>query len=148
MSSNMMKHNDDKLMKLSRQLLENSLDDLDDSVLARLRQSRQLAINAAAQQPDQSRKFTENISLLFPNWLVPASSAAAFAIIAITVSLFWIQPLPEQNQISHFIEDVNLLSHHKELDLYQNLEFYLWLEGEDFGGESIEGVRLEDETNS
>lgn len=131
-----MGNNEDEFIEFSRQLLDDSLDNLDDSVLSRLRQSRQLAINAAMQSTKQSKQTepdSEN-NFLFPNWLVPASTGAAFATIALSVTLFWtqapFQQTPQQYQENSFIEDINLLSQSEDLDLYQNLEFYLWLEDE------------------
>ena len=67
----------------------------------------------------------------FPSWLIPASTGTAFATIALCITLFWTQPqLKENTQKNNFIEDINLLSQNDDLELYQNLEFYLWLEDE------------------
>jgi len=102
------------------------LEELDDSVLSRLRQSRQLAINAALQTSTPNKENT----FVFPNWLAPASTGAAFATIILSITLFWTQALPEKTHSNGFMEDMNLLSQSEELELYQNLEFYLWLEDE------------------
>ena len=141
-----MNKNDDKFNDFSRQLLDKSLDDLDDSVLSRLRQSRQMAINAASliQQNNANANSNDNTkenenSFSFPTWLVPASTGAAFATIALSITLFWTQPQfretvhqsIQQTQDNGFLEDMNLLSQNEDLELYQNLEFYLWLEDEE-----------------
>lgn len=122
-----MNKNEKELVDFSRQLLDDSLNELDDSVLSRLRQSRQLAINAAL---ETSRQNAPTPAFTFPNWLAPVSTGAAFATIALSVSLFWTQPMPNKIQGNGFIENITLLSQSEELELYQNLEFYLWLEDE------------------
>ena len=121
-----MSKNEDEFVEYSRQLLDSSLETLDDSILSRLRQNRQLAINAALQSSTPNKEDT----FVFPNWLAPASTGAAFATIILSITLFWTQPLPQKNHNNGFMEDINFLSQSEELELYQNLEFYLWLEDE------------------
>jgi len=124
-----MNKNEDEFVEYSRQLLDSSLEELDDSILSRLRQSRQLAINATLQTSTSNK---EN-NFEFPSWLAPASTGAAFATIILSITLFWTQPLPQKFYSNGFMEDINLLSQSEELELYQNLEFYLWLEDETTG---------------
>jgi len=125
-------NNDDPFLNYSRQLLDDSLDELDDSVLSRLQQSRQQAVKAATQLPKQSHAIANVNPFAFPRWLTLVSTGATFATIALIVTLLWTppQPFPQQMQTHSFIEDINLLSQSEELELYQNLEFYLWLEDE------------------
>jgi len=124
-----MNKNEDEFVEYSRQLLDSSLEELDDSILSRLRQSRQLAINAALQASTSNKGNTFE----FPSWLAPASTGAAFATIILSITLFWTQPLSQKIHSNDFMEDINLLSQSEELELYQNLEFYLWLEDETTG---------------
>jgi len=116
----------DKLLSLSHQLLDDSLDDLDDSILARLRQSRLQAVNTV----NQKTKPSYGASIPFPSWLAPVSTGATFATIALMTTLFWFQPPPATNSQESLMEDIHLLSQSDELELYQNMEFYLWLEDE------------------
>ena len=121
-----MNNNEDDFLIVTRQLLDNSLEELDDSVLSRLQKSRQLALKAALQTSEPDIKT----SFIFPGWLAPVSTGAAFATIALSVTLFWTQPMPQKIHDNGLMDDINLLSQSEELDLYQNLEFYLWLEDE------------------
>lgn len=123
-----MKHENDELIKLSRQLLDDSLDELDDSILLRLRQSRQMALKAAMQTSEKSSSLPV---FEFPNWLAPVSAGATFATVALTFILFGTQPLPQQ--APNILEDIELLSQGEELEFYQNLDFYIWLEDETTG---------------
>jgi len=121
-----MNKNEDDFLIVSRRLLDDSLEGLDNSVLSRLQKSRKLALNAVVQTSAPSTKNT----FIIPSWLAPVSTGAAFATITLSVTLFWTQPLPQKVHNDNFMEDINLLSQSEELDLYQNLEFYLWLEDE------------------
>ncbi|HFE38538.1 MAG TPA: hypothetical protein ENK06_09025 [Gammaproteobacteria bacterium] len=117
---------EDKLVVLSRQLLDESLEGLDESILTRLRESRQKAVRQAAQQ----NKGNAEPPFSFPVWLAPVGAGATFATVILTIALFWMQPLPQHNANEHFIEDLSLLTASEELEFYQDIEFYLWLEDE------------------
>lgn len=93
--------------------LDQSVDRVDPSVMARLRSARYEALHS---QPQRAP------------WLWPAS-AFATACSAILVALFlWGSPAeqapPETVQI---VEDVEVLIAADPIDLYEDLEFYEWL---------------------
>ncbi len=117
---------DEKLLTFSRQLLDESLDDLDEAILSRLRQNRQQAVKHATQTAEPLNQT----SFLFPAWLAPISTGATFATVALVITLFGTQPLFQYVQDNDFMEDVQLLSAKEDLEFYQNIEFYLWLEDE------------------
>ena len=117
-----------------------SVDELDDSVLSRLRESRQMAIRVASLASSTKTSPVnvsdkKEINFLFPNWLIPASTGTAFATIVLSATLFWMQP-QFHHQINMQVhdntveDDINLLNQSENLEFYQNLEFYLWLENE------------------
>lgn len=118
-----------KLHDLSQQTFDSQLNTINDSVKQRLRQSRQQAI-AAIPQYSKANAIVIN----FPAWLSTVSTATAFASIAIVASLLWLQP--EFNNESNMspLDDISILTSNDEFEMYENLDFYLWLENEDSAG--------------
>jgi len=124
-----MNQSDEKFAVNIQQQLSDSLNDIDTDVLNRLRQARTLAVNAARQKESRN---TDIISLAFPQWLAPASTATAFATIAFVAITVWTQPAFLTTPLTPtIIEDIAVLSSSDDLDLYENLDFYIWLEHED-----------------
>jgi len=117
---------DKPLEKLTHQLLDESLDELDDSVLSRLRYARLEALKVADSQSSGAAFAIPR----FPSWLAPVSTGTAFASIALMVTLFSFQPHSPEESSTILLEDIKLMSANEELEFYQNLEFYLWLEDE------------------
>ncbi len=125
-----MSQSEEKFAENIQQHLSDSLDEIDQNVLLRLRQARAAAIQAAARQENRN---SDVIGLSFPGWLSPASAATAFATIAFVAITVWTQssPLTQPMMPSTMIEDIAVLSSTDDLDLYENLDFYIWLENED-----------------
>jgi len=125
-----MSQSEEKFVENVQQHLSDSLDELDQNVLLRLRQARAVATQAAAQQENRN---TDVIGLSFPGWLAPTSAATAFATIAFVAITVWTQPSPLTQSMTPatMIEDIAVLSSADDLDLYENLDFYIWLENED-----------------
>jgi hypothetical protein len=109
-----MSPNDQELTSRIRKELDDSCESLDAETLSKLNRARHRALKA-----------TPRRSL----WLVPLAGVATAASIGLlSINLF-------TTQVSHgpqadFVEDIELLSSSEDLDFYQNLEFYLWLEDE------------------
>ncbi len=115
-----------KLAQLSQQTFNQKLNEIDDDVLLRLKQSRLKAVNAASQATTGN-----SIALGFPAWLSPISAATAFASVALIASILFLQPgFQSETNISP-LDDIVLLSANDDFELYENLDFYIWLENED-----------------
>lgn len=103
---------DDKLEKNIRVELDRAADDIDAATLSRIRQIRARAI--------------ERTDAGVTNWFGVVSGALAttcvmlFAVMIMLNNEPVVTPLPA--------EDLEMISSLDELDLYQDLEFYQWLE--------------------
>lgn len=103
---------DDKLEKNIRLELDKTIDDIDAATLSRIRQTRARAVELT------DAKVT--------NWFGIVSGALAttcvmlFVIIIMQNNESVVAPFPA--------EDLEMISALDELDLYQDLEFYQWLE--------------------
>ncbi len=93
--------------------LDQSVEKLDPEVLARLRNARYEALHS---QPQRAP------------WLWPVSGLAT-ACSAILVALLWWGSPPEQAppETAQIIEEVEVLLAADPLDLYEDIEFYVWL---------------------
>jgi len=118
-----------KLNTLSQQTFDSQLDEIDDDILQRLKTSRLKAV-ASAHQSTQKQNNTVTVS--FPTWLSSVSSATAFASIALVISSLWLHSdLTNQTELNASpLENIALLSSADELEFYENLDFYIWLEDE------------------
>lgn len=67
-------------------------------------------------------------SALSTSFLKPALAFASLAIITLAVSLF-MQPQP-QTAGADIIQSLDIITSRDELEMYENLEFYLWLDEE------------------
>ncbi|MCW8855462.1 MAG: hypothetical protein OQK76_09995 [Gammaproteobacteria bacterium] len=109
---------DQKLLDNARELLEHSVDAIDEETSSRLRQIRYQALNTRS----------KNL-----NWFTPYSAfAATAAVLLLTVSV-WLTQAPTIND-ELVLEDMPLLTTTEELDFYQDLEFYNWLDDEQING--------------
>ena len=110
--------NDQEFLDKTRELLEHSVDAIDEKTSSRLRQIRYQALDT------RSRKL---------NWFTPYSAfAATAAVLLLTVSI-WLTQAPIIND-ELVLEDMPLLTTTEELDFYQDLEFYNWLDDEQING--------------
>lgn len=128
----MTRQSDEEFAEQLRVRLSASTDELPIDVLSRLRQARANAVHTAT---TQSAKPSEVLTLSFPNWLAPASTVTAFASLAFVAIMLWTQADNFAHSSSAtFIEDIAVLSSPDDLELYENLDFYIWLEHEDSAG--------------
>ena len=105
-----MKHSDPFNQKIKQSLDEETLEL---SVQQELAQARQQALHSAQQEPTWQ-------------WQRPALALGLVAILAITVLLM--MPAKQQSLPLDNIEAFDILTSTDELEMYQNLEFYLWLD--------------------
>ncbi|MFT5116380.1 MAG: hypothetical protein ACI8P9_005751 [Parasphingorhabdus sp.] len=113
---------------LMTQQIKQQLDNItvDDKTLQGLKLARYRALDS-----EQTRSNWKN------NWLnwKPAAAMASVVVISITV---WLSSNPS-NQLQPVveslteIENIEMLSSTDELEMYQNLEFYLWLDEQQQG---------------
>ena len=63
------------------------------------------------------------------NWLPATGFAAAVGVVVLVFGLVRFQPV--DNDIVQQVDDISLLSSGDDLELYENLEFYQWLQLEE-----------------
>ena len=108
----MSKHNEDELKANIRQALDESVDALDANTLSRIRQIRAQAVDKAEAH--------------HVNWLGVMSGALATACVMVfAVMILLKSPTPMQTVP---VDDLDLISSSESLELYEDLEFYEWLE--------------------
>jgi hypothetical protein len=62
-----------------------------------------------------------------PRRWVMAGSFAAATLAAVAI-FFWLSPSPEPLPATGEVEDLEIITSQERIDLYQNLDFYRWLE--------------------
>ena len=102
----------------ARQRLDKSVDATDEETSSRLRQIRYQALN---------KKADKNI------WLTTYSAFAATAAVLVLTITVWLTQAPTIND-ELVLEDISILTSTEELDFYQQLEFYNWLDDEQING--------------
>lgn len=118
----MAEHDEDPWTERIRQQLDHSARDLDAATLSRLNQARQAALQAARSPKPRP-------------WLWPTAMATACSL-ALAVAI-WPrvvpQPVPAPTTASQ-PEDFTMLAGDEQLDLYQELDFYAWLDAQPQSG--------------
>jgi len=108
----MTKHNEDELNANIRQALDESVDALDASTLSKIRQIRAQAIEKA-----------EVRSVHWQGYLLGGLATACVMVLAVVLLL----NSPTSMQ-SVPVDDLELISSSDNLELFEDLEFYEWLE--------------------
>lgn len=108
----MSNESEDKLKTNIRQTLDDSAASLDANTLSRIRQVRAQAVDKA-----QNRRN---------DWLTIMTGALATACVMVFVVMVLLKsPAPMQTSP---LDDLDLISSSDSLELYEDLEFYEWLE--------------------
>ena len=118
----MAEHDEDTWTQRIRQQLDTSARDLDAATLSRLNQARQAALQAAP-KPQPRR------------WLWQATFASAFSL-AMAIAI-WPRLVPEQlpaPPTGTLPEDFTMLAGSENLELYEELDFYAWLDAQPSSG--------------
>ncbi len=105
--------------------LDQDVNDLDSATLSRLAQARRLALAAVNQPRRPWPRMTWLVERPARDWLVPAGAFASVVATVVTVSLLVMEP---GNGLAREADDLELLTAGEELELYENLEFYQWLQ--------------------
>ncbi len=114
-----------RFLEKARQALLASEDRLDVGTLARLREAREKAVEAAG---ERSRGFFR-----VPHWM----RAGAFATAAAAVILFavWVDP-PKQELPVKSVDEFEIVLYADNLEMYEDMDFYEWLADVGNGGSS------------
>lgn len=112
--------NDDRLLRDIKKTLDQSNAVLDGDTLARLRQARHQALDAA-----ETRRSP------FVLW-GPVTAMASVAMLSLSLWLYQAESAPVNMMAG--LEDIELLAANEDIDFYENLDFYLWLEGQEERG--------------
>ncbi len=108
--------NEDKLAKNIKQTLDDSVESLDGNTLSRIRQVRAHAID----------KAIDHAATKHSNWSIILSGALATACVMVFAVMILLQS-PVSNQ-GIPLDDLDLISSSESLELYEDLEFYEWLD--------------------
>jgi hypothetical protein len=116
-------HRDNALEQRSRDLFNEQVANHDGRTRSRLNQARQAALEAARSNNKWSGA----------GWLVPTGSMAALALVGI-VSLQLLGPDQALNGesvvVASVVDDLEVITANAELELLQNMDFYLWLDSQ------------------
>lgn len=116
---------DAELVERIRRRLDQQVGDFDDATLSRLETARRQAL-AAADRPRRSWWRTRGSGGVFAgDWLLPAGAFASVVATAVALSLMVADP---GDGVAREVDDLELLTAGEEIELYENLEFYLWLQ--------------------
>lgn len=122
---------DARLVQRIRERLDADVDSLDAAALAHLEQARRHAV-AAAGRPGRPRLWTARPGGRAPSdWLVPAGAFASVVAAAVALSILVEDP---GNGLAREVEDLEMLTAGEEIELYENLEFYQWLQDRESTG--------------
>ncbi len=120
----------DNWTRRAKTLLDESAEGLDAATLSRLNRARQAALRRVRPRAAQ-------------RWFLPAGMASAGVLLFAVVA--WhaqgpggagrIQDLPFPASASPTSSDIDLVSSDDNLELYQDLEFYAWLDAQDQGSD-------------
>jgi len=116
-------HTDEKLTRRARELFLASAAGLDAGTLARLRQARQKAVEAA-----------ETPRSAWAGWRIPAGATALLTVAVVVSALWWnglSTPAAPEPFNSASNEDLPIVLTSDNLDMYADLDFYQWLETQD-----------------
>ena len=111
--------------------LRHSEDDIDELTQARLRAARHRAVAA---QADRHRWAAS--SVLAMDWLFGHRKllAAATSLSVAAALLFSLNLQPSRQMATPMLEDIELLSSSDDLELYQDLDFYIWIQDDEITG--------------
>ena len=109
---------DQRFVQGAKRLLDASTDELDDVTCARLSAARARAVEAA----------TGRHEVKPARWLLPAGGVAVSIVAAVAFLMLQDGPTEVMSPLPY--GDMDLLTAAEPLELFENLEFYEWLEAE------------------
>lgn len=119
-----------KLIERIREQLDACVDDLDGATLSRLAQARRQAVAAAGKSrrrwwPPWPGEHSAG------DWLVPAGAFASIVATAVALTIMVAEP---GNGLGKKVDDLEMLTAGEDIEFYENLEFYLWLQDRESAG--------------
>jgi len=108
-----------QLQRLSRQYLNDLVENLDKSTVIRLQHARQLALNEKSDHKYSSQ------------WL------SAFAIVMVMIVIFWQMGQQKTDVGEEFLAVEDLIQMEANQDLVNDLDFYQWLESQSKQGKLV-----------
>jgi len=118
---------DAALVERIRRHLDQQIDGYDDATLSRLEQARRRALATADRRPRPWWRMRDYGSA----WLLPAGAFASIVATAVALSIMVAEP---GNGLAREVDDLELLTSGEEIELYENLEFYEWLQDREHTG--------------
>ena len=117
---------EESLVMAAQANLDDSIADLDPAVLARLNEARKSAL-AQNGLSKSTPGFWQQLAARFklPQMSAPISAFATACVLVTVATLFYRFPNQTVNELAD--TDVLLFASSDEIELYDNLEFYLWL---------------------
>jgi len=116
---------DETFLRKAQEALRASTAALPAGVLARLRESRRLAVEASARPAPAWRRH---------GWGLPAGALAA-VFVAVLGGALWLngggQPAPANSFAAGASEDMPIVLTSDSLDMYADMDFYQWMETQD-----------------
>lgn len=116
---------EEAFLQKAREALRASTAALPAEVLARLRESRRLAVEASARPDPAWRRH---------GWGLPAGALAA-VFVAVLGGVLWLngggQPAPVNSFAAGASEDMPIVLTNDSLDMYADMDFYQWMESQD-----------------
>lgn len=114
--------NEEKLVRLVKTQLDAESGNLDASTLTRLRQARRDAVSQLATPASSGTRR--------PFW---RRAAAATALSVLALALMLTSLTPPDRQLDLIADDNEILTDEGGIELFAELDFYLWLENQDLG---------------
>lgn len=109
--------NEQDFLKQVKQSLDDSVENLDAETRTRLNQARQAALREMHKSSLRKTKAW---------WMIPAG-AAAMAAIAVLSSVMYFRSTGSIMLPQGGISDLDIVASRDQLEMYENLDFYLWL---------------------
>lgn len=94
------------------------------AVKAELDASAAALDSATVERLEQIRRTALRSNPSGPTWWIPAGAFATLAVAITTIFLWTAAPTPESEEV---FEDLDLLSSIDNIEFYDELDFYLWL---------------------
>ena len=125
MNGNFIDH-EARFLEKARLALRASEDRLDAATLARLREARAKAVEAAGER--------EGGFFRIPNWM--RAGAFATVVAAVMVLTIWMEP-PKQELPVKSVDEFEIVLYEENMDLYEDMDFYEWLVEAGNGGSTV-----------
>ncbi len=121
--------NDDELIQAARLLLDESAERVSYKVKTRLQLAREQALSARRVQ-SAVLQTSGNMGFEAPAWLGPLSTSSVFASVILIFALIWLNPITDTMRQTSGLEDIEIIASANDWELYQDLDFYVWLSDE------------------